>query len=60
MTEVSALLQGLEWVMLDDVRHWGIDGRTIDLAFTVRRCTKLKNVAANVLGVRSQATEDRR
>lgn len=36
VTEVSALLQGLEWVALDDVRHWGIDGRTIDLAFTVK------------------------
>ena len=37
MSEVSGLLQGLEWVVLDDVSHWGIDSRTIDLAYTVRR-----------------------
>lgn len=36
VSEVSGLLQGLEWVVHDDVSHWGIDSRTIDLAFTVR------------------------
>lgn len=33
---MSSLLQGLEWVVLEDSRHWGLDARTIDLAFTVR------------------------
>lgn len=36
VAEVSGLLQGLEWVVLDDSRFWGVDGRTIDLANSVR------------------------
>lgn len=36
VSEVAGLLQKLEWVVLDDAKHWGVDSRTIDLAFTVR------------------------
>lgn len=36
VAEVSSLLQGLQWVVLEDTRHWGLDVKTIDLAFTVR------------------------
>ncbi|CAN0165193.1 unnamed protein product, partial [Scytosiphon promiscuus] len=37
VTEVCTLLQGLEWVVLDDVRYWGIDSTNIGLAYTVVR-----------------------
>lgn len=36
VVEVAGMLQGLEWVTLEDSKHWGIDATTIDLAFTVR------------------------
>lgn len=35
MAEVSGLLLGLQWVVLEDTRYWGVDVKTIDLAFTV-------------------------
>lgn len=55
---MAALLQGLEWVELDDVRHWGIDSRTIDLAFTVLSAERDRDIIDRE-GERAQGRERR-